>query len=146
MLALLQRVLHAAVTVDKKIIGAIDQGILVFLAVEPDDTTKTADRLLERILGYRIFSDAVGRMNLNVTEISGGLLLVPQFTLAADTKKGMRPSFSNAASPKFAVDLFNYFVQKAMTEYANVATGKFAADMQVTLCNNGPVTFLLHAN
>ena len=146
MQALLQRVTHASVNVNHQLLGSIKEGILVFLAIESNDTAKTADRLLDRILGYRIFSDAAGRMNLNVTEVAGGLLLIPQFTLAADTAKGMRPSFSKAAAPELAEQLFNYLVQQARNKYSQIATGKFGADMQITLCNNGPVTFLLRSD
>lgn len=143
MLALLQRVKHADVTVQNKKIAAIKTGILVFLAVEKKDTKAQANRMLERILGYRIFSDDAGRMNLSVQDIAGELLLVPQFTLAADTTKGMRPSFSIAAEPEFATEMFDYMVTKAKEKYDHIATGKFGANMQVSLCNDGPVTFLL---
>lgn len=143
MLALLQRVNFAKIEVGNQTIGSIDQGLLVFLAIEPDDTEASVDRLLNRILGYRIFADEKWRMNLSVKDINGGLLLVPQFTLAADTKKGMRPSFSKAASSELGEKLFNYFVDLAKTQYDKIASGKFGAYMQVTLCNDGQVTFLL---
>jgi D-tyrosyl-tRNA(Tyr) deacylase len=142
MIALLQRVIHASVTVENKIIGAIDSGLLVFIGVEREDQEKNADRLLERILGYRIFSDAADKMNLSVQDVKGGLLLVPQFTLAADTKKGMRPSFTSAASPEHGQKLFNYLLNQAKQQHL-VAAGQFGAHMQVNLCNDGPVTFLL---
>lgn len=143
MLALLQRVTHASVMVNNQTIGAINQGILVFVAIEPNDTELLANRLIERILGYRIFPDNQERMNLSVKDINGELLIVPQFTLAADTSKGMRPSFTSAAPPNLGEKLFNYFVSQLKTQYSRIATGKFGADMQVNLCNNGPVTFML---
>jgi len=143
MLALLQRVRWAQVSVDDQIIGKIQQGILVFVGVEKTDTHKKADRLVERVLGYRIFSDEQDRMNLNVQDIQGGLLLIPQFTLAADTQKGMRPSFTPAAPPELGEELYNYFVTQTKTQFPTVEQGKFGANMQIELCNNGPVTFLL---
>lgn len=145
MIVLLQRVTHANVVIEHKIIGAIDQGILAFIAIEPLDTEKEALRLSERILHYRIFEDQQGKMNLNIQEINGGLLIIPQFTLAADTKKGMRPSFTTAATPILGEKLFNYFVAKTQEKYHKIATGKFGANMQVNLCNDGPVTFILKA-
>ena len=143
MIALLQRVTHAAVTIDNETIGKIDRGILVFLAIEPNDTKKQADRLIERLLGYRIFSDQQSKMNLNVQEVNGSLLIVPQFTLAADTAKGMRPSFTTAADPILSNKLFNYFVAQTKKQFANTFAGKFGADMKIDLCNDGPVTFIL---
>ena len=143
MLALLQRVKHANVAVDNKVIGEIQHGLLVFIGVEKEDSTKNADRLLERVLGYRIFSDKNDRMNLNVQEVNGGLLLIPQFTLAADTKKGMRPSFTPAAAPLLGKTLFDEIMQSAREKHPTVAQGQFGAYMQITLCNDGPVTFLL---
>jgi D-tyrosyl-tRNA(Tyr) deacylase len=143
MLALLQRVNFAKVAVDNQTVGSIDQGLLVFLAIEPNDTEESVERLLHRVLGYRIFADDKGRMNLSVKDINGGLLLVPQFTLAANTKKGMRPSFSRAAPPELGERLFNYLVELAKNQYDKIACGKFGAYMQVTLCNDGPVTFVL---
>ena len=143
MIGLLQRVSSARVSVGGEVIGAIERGILVFVGVEQHDDEAKADRLLERILGYRIFSDAAGKMNLSVQDIRGGLLLVPQFTLAADTKKGMRPSFTPAATPAEGQRLFAYLVDSARAQYAPVATGVFGADMQVILTNDGPVTFWL---
>jgi D-aminoacyl-tRNA deacylase len=145
MIALLQRVTYANVIVADKIIGEIKAGLLVFIGIEKNDATKQADRLIERILGYRIFADEQDRMNLNVKDIKGGLLLVPQFTLAADTKKSMRPSFTPAADPKLGNELFQYLNKKAKTQHNPVATGQFGANMQINLCNNGPVTFLLKA-
>ena len=143
MIALLQRVSTARVLVDAQPIAAIDQGLLVFVAVEPDDSEMQADRLLQRLLGYRVFADAGGRMNLSVTDINGGLLLVPQFTLAADTTRGMRPGFSMAATPDTGERLFRYLVERAEQEYSAVGSGRFGADMQVMLTNDGPVTFWL---
>ena len=143
MLALLQRVTHADVIVANQNIGAISRGILVFIAIEPLDTEKESLRLSERILGYRIFEDQQEKMNLNVQEINGELLIIPQFTLAADTKKGMRPSFTTAAYPALGEKLFNYFVAKTKEKYYKIATGKFGANMQINLCNDGPVTFIL---
>lgn len=143
MIALLQRVTNAKVVVAGKITGAIDNGILALIGVEKTDTEEQANRLLERILGYRIFADAQDRMNLSLKDINGGLLLVPQFTLVANTDKGMRPSFSSAAVPAEGERLFDYLLQQAMSQYSKVAAGQFGADMQVSLTNNGPVTFWL---
>lgn len=145
MLALLQRVSFAKVVVAEKIIGEINQGLLIFLGVEKEDKQSNAEKLLTKILAYRIFDDAAGKMNLNVSNINGGLLIVPQFTLAADTNKGLRPSFSVAAEPAQGKILFDYFVKKARENYSPIATGEFGANMQITLCNDGPVTFLLKA-
>ena len=145
MIGLLQRVQHASVTVDDKKIAHIEQGLLVLIGVERNDSTAQADRLLTRLLGYRVFSDEHDKMNLSVQDINGGLLLVPQFTLPANTKKGMRPSFTPAADPETGRELFNYLVSKAYQQHADVASGKFGADMQVSLTNDGPVTFWLHA-
>lgn len=127
-------------------VGAIGQGLLVLLAVQRNDNEAVADRLLEKLLTYRVFSDSEGKMNLNVQQVEGGLLLVSQFTLAADTRKGARPSFSSAASPADAEALYDYFVTQAKARYAEVATGEFAADMKVGLVNDGPVTFLLEVS
>lgn len=143
MIALIQRVTSAQVVVDGKVIGKINQGILALLGVEPDDDQVKADKLLNRLLGYRIFSDQQDKMNLSVKDINGGVLLVPQFTLAANTKKGMRPSFTSAAPPVLGEKIYNYFVSQAEQSHTNVKTGKFAANMQVSLCNDGPVTFWL---
>lgn len=145
MITLIQRVTNASVSVKDEVIGEINQGILAFVGVEKDDQQHNADRLVERLLGYRVFSDENDKMNLSLTDIQGGLLLVPQFTLAADTRKGRRPSFSSAASPQQGKELFNYFVEQAKTQYTSVATGQFGADMKVSLCNDGPVTFWLSA-
>jgi D-aminoacyl-tRNA deacylase len=144
MIALLQRVSHGRVEVEGAIVGEIGAGLLVLLAVEPSDTEAQADRLVDRLLGYRVFEDSAGRMNLSVTDTGGGLLLVPQFTLAADTGKGMRPSFTRAASPEHGRTLFDYTVGRARARLGErVATGRFGAHMQVSLTNDGPVTFWL---
>ncbi len=145
MIGLLQRVRSAQVDIDGKTAGSIGRGLLVLVGVEQGDDTARADRLLERLLGYRVFPDAAGKMNLSVTDIGGGLLLVPQFTLAADTDKGMRPSFTPAAAPALGRRLFDYLVERARTQHASVEAGVFGADMQVTLTNDGPVTFWLKA-
>ena len=144
MIGLLQRVTEASVRVDGEVVGAIGPGLLVLLAVEPGDAKPQADRLVERLVGYRVFPDAEGRMNLSLAEIGGGLLLVPQFTLAADTRKGNRPSFTSAASPALGRELFDYAVEQARHRIGErVATGRFGADMKVSLTNDGPVTFWL---
>lgn len=143
MIALLQRVRHADVHVADKQVAEIQQGLLVLVGVEKDDSEADADRLLQRILGYRVFSDDSGKMNLSLTDIHGGLLLVPQFTLPADTRKGMRPSFTPAASPERGEQLFEYLVSQARIQHASTAAGHFGADMQVRLTNDGPVTFWL---
>jgi len=143
MITLIQRVSSAKVTVDNQDIGKIDAGILALVAVEKDDSEKEAQRLLERILNYRIFADSQDRMNLSLRDINGGLLLVPQFTLAADTNSGNRPSFTPAASPEKGRQLFGYLQDIATATYPKVAFGRFGADMQVALINDGPVTFTL---
>ncbi len=143
MISIIQRVTAAKVTVAGQDIGLIGQGILALVAIEPLDTEVEARRLLERILSYRIFADAQGKMNLSLRDISGGLLIVPQFTLAADTRKSNRPSFTSAASPAQGLILFDYFSQQARDSYHTVAFGQFGADMQVSLVNDGPVTFTL---
>ncbi len=143
MISIIQRVTTAKVTVNNQDIGKIDTGIMALVAVEKDDTQKDAERLLERILNYRIFADDNDRMNLSLRDIKGGLLLVPQFTLAADTQKGNRPSFTSAAPPENGRQLFGYLQRLATSTYPNVQFGQFGADMQVSLINNGPVTFTL---
>jgi len=143
LIALIQRVTRASVVVDHQTIGEIEQGILALIGVEKGDSEATADRLLQRIIGYRIFEDSEGKMNRSLTDISGGLLLIPQFTLAADTNSGKRPSFSSAAPPAEGERLFNYLVSQARIDYSDVGSGVFGADMQVSLVNNGPVTFWL---
>lgn len=143
MIGLIQRVSQAQVAIDGVTVGQIDRGILLLLGVEKADTEAQAGRLLERVSGYRIFPDAQGKMNLSLREINGGLLIVPQFTLPADTRKGMRPSFTPAAPPAQGAVLFNYFTAQARQQVLTVQTGVFAADMQVSLTNDGPVTFWL---
>ena len=143
MIGLLQRVSQANVTVEGNIVGQIGRGLLVLVGVEKHDSKTGAQRLLERLLGYRVFPDETGRMNLSLADIGGGMLLVPQFTLAADTRKGTRPSFSSAASPELGAELFDHFVEIARNEHADVQTGVFGADMKVSLVNDGPVTFWL---
>jgi len=143
MIALLQRVLKAHVEVAGERIATIGPGLLVLVGVHRNDTEQQADRLLERLLGYRVFPDADGKMNLNVVRVGGGVLLVPQFTLAADTRSGMRPSFTPAADPQTGQRLFGYFAGRARQLHRPVACGRFGADMQVSLVNDGPVTFWL---
>ena len=143
MIALLQRVAEASVRVDGEIVGQIGQGLLVLLCAERGDTEKEADTLLTKLLAYRVFYDADGKMNLNVGQVGGGVLLVPQFTLAADTRSGTRPSFTPAAPPDEARRLFDYAVGKAQAVHPAVQTGRFGADMKVALINDGPVTFWL---
>lgn len=143
MIALIQRVTHASVVVDEQVIGQISGGLLVLLGVEKDDNEQTAKRLCDKVLGYRIFSDEQGKMNLNVQQAGGSLLVVTQFTLAADTKKGMRPSFSGGAEPTRAEQLYEHFVDLSRQQGVVTETGQFAADMQVSLANDGPVTFWL---
>ncbi|MGK0443440.1 MAG: D-tyrosyl-tRNA(Tyr) deacylase [Bermanella sp.] len=142
MKALIQRVKHAKVEVDDEITGEINQGILVLLGVEKNDTQEIADKLLKKLLAYRIFSDEQGKMNLNVQQVAGSLLVVSQFTLVADTQKGTRPGFSKGASPQLGEQLYDYFVAKS-AEVITTQTGRFGADMQVSLKNDGPVTFML---
>ncbi|MCB1662793.1 MAG: D-tyrosyl-tRNA(Tyr) deacylase [Pseudomonadales bacterium] len=143
MKGLIQRVSSARVRVGNRTTGEIQHGLLLLLAVQRNDTETSADRLLEKVLSYRVFSDEDGKMNLNLQQVAGGLLVVSQFTLAADTQKGLRPSFSAAAHPAQARALYDYFVERANARYAQIATGEFAADMQVELVNDGPVTFML---
>ena len=143
MIALLQRVSTANVVVDDEEIGKISTGLLIFLGVEKGDGQEQSKRLLERILGYRIFEDEQGKMNLSIRDIGGDLLLVPQFTLAADTNKGMRPSFSSAAVPEEGRKWFDFMVADARQSLDTVETGQFGADMKVGLVNDGPVTFWL---
>lgn len=146
MISLIQRVSMATVTVDGVDIGKIGQGILALVAVEKFDTQTDAQRLLERVLNYRIFADANDRMNLSLRDIQGELLLVPQFTLAANTEKGNRPSFASAATPEQGKALFDYLQDLATAQHPAVAFGQFGADMQVALVNNGPVTFTLRTH
>ena len=143
MIALIQRVSCASVTVNNKVIGEIERGLLVLLAVQPEDTEAKAKRLAERVAGYRVFNDENGKMNINVKQAGGDILVVSQFTLAADTNTGMRPSFTTAAKPEFSNDLYQYFCQQLREKDFKVPTGEFAADMKVELVNDGPVTFSL---
>ena len=143
MIALLQRVSEASVSIQGECVGRIARGLMVLLCAEKGDTQKEADALLGKMLAYRVFPDADGKMNLNLAQISGGLLLVPQFTLAADTRSGTRPSFTPAAAPDLARELFSYTVDRARALHSVVETGRFGADMQVSLINDGPVTFWL---
>lgn len=143
MIALIQRVSEAKVVVAGETVGVIGTGILALIGVEKGDSEPSARRLLERVLGYRIFPDADDKMNLSLGDTGGGLLLVPQFTLAADTTKGMRPSFSSAAPPAEGERLFDFLLQQARIHHATVAAGRFGADMKVSLTNDGPVTFWL---
>ena len=144
MIGLLQRVSRAQVDIDGVTVGSIGRGLLVLLAVQPKDTEPDAERLVDRLLQYRVFEDAAGRMNLSLLDIGGGLLLVPQFTLAADTRKGLRPSFTAAAPPEHGRRLFEVAAEHARARIGErVATGRFGANMQVSLTNDGPVTFWL---
>ena len=143
MIALIQRVKHAHVDVDGERVGQIGQGLLVLAAVQPGDTPQRIERMAERLLGYRVFSDTAGKMNLSVQAVGGGVLLVSQFTLAADTDSGMRPSFTSAAPPEEGLAGFNALVEAVRRRHGEVATGRFGADMQVGLLNDGPVTFWL---
>lgn len=143
MKGLIQRVRGARVEVAGEIVGAIDQGLLVLVGVEPQDTEANVAKLLHKLLNYRVFSDAEGKMNRSLSDVGGGLLLVSQFTLAADTKSGLRPSFSSAAPPVQGEALFDLLVKQAREKHPQVATGRFGAEMQVHLVNDGPVTFLL---
>ncbi|WP_275628353.1 D-aminoacyl-tRNA deacylase [Pseudomonas sp. 273] len=145
MKALIQRVSAARVEVDGEIVGAIDQGLLALVGVEPQDDEASAQRLLHKLLNYRVFADIEGKMNLSLGDTGGGLLLVSQFTLVADTRKGLRPSFSSAAPPARGAALFEHLVDQARARHPLVATGRFGANMQVHLVNDGPVTFLLEA-
>lgn len=143
MKALIQRVSHAQVTVAGRTVGAIDHGLLALVGVERGDDTAKVDKLLHKLLHYRLFSDEAGKMNLNLQQVEGGLLLVSQFTLAADTHKGLRPGFSSAAAPAEGERLFTYLVGQAAAAWPHVEQGEFGADMQVSLTNDGPVTFML---
>ena len=143
MIALIQRVTRASVTVEGEVTGEIGPGLLVLLGVERDDDEQKANRLCERVLGYRIFSDAEGKMNRSLLDVGGEALVVSQFTLAADTERGMRPGFSKGAAPERAEALYEYFVERCRQQEMNTQTGRFAADMQVSLVNDGPVTITL---
>ena len=144
MIALIQRVTQAKVEVGGEVVGQIGKGLLVLLGVEKDDDRAKADKLAEKVLNYRVFSDENDKMNLNVQQVAGEVLVVSQFTLGADTQKGLRPSFSKGATPSLANELYEYFTQKC-GEKVKVECGRFAADMQVSLVNEGPVTFWLNS-
>ncbi|WDE11199.1 D-aminoacyl-tRNA deacylase [Thalassomonas haliotis] len=144
MIALLQRVSEASVSVENKIVGEINQGLLVLLAIEPGDNEAKAKRLAQRVAGYRIFEDGQGKMNLNVKQAGGDILVVSQFTLAADTSRGMRPSFTSAAAPELSENLYRYFCGQLRELDFTVPTGIFGADMKVALVNDGPVTINLN--
>jgi D-tyrosyl-tRNA(Tyr) deacylase len=145
MIGLLQRVSEAKVEVDDRLVGSIGPGLLVLVGVERGDAESNAERLMDRLLTYRVFPDEVGKMNRSLRDVAGGLLLVSQFTLAADTKSGTRPGFSPAAPPNEGQRLFDHLVHYARTQHGTVATGEFGAHMRVSLINDGPVTFWLHA-
>ncbi|RDB42195.1 D-tyrosyl-tRNA(Tyr) deacylase [Halomonas sp. DQ26W] len=145
MKALIQRVRRASVVVDQRTVGAIDRGLLALVGVEKGDDEAAADKLLHKLLHYRVFADEADKMNLDLQQVDGGLLLVSQFTLAADTRKGLRPSFSSAAPPAEGERLFHYLLERAQAAWPKVACGEFAANMQVELINDGPVTFLLES-
>jgi len=140
---LIQRVSEASVKVDGSVVGQIDRGILLLLGVEKDDTKQDADRLLKKVLSYRVFDDESGRMNLSLKDVDGALLVVSQFTLVADTKKGLRPGFSKGASPENGLLLYNHFVDQARQFHHKIERGIYGADMRVSLLNEGPVTFML---
>jgi D-tyrosyl-tRNA(Tyr) deacylase len=143
MKALIQRVSKANVNVAEEIVGEINQGLLLFLGIETQDNQQTIIKMLDKILQYRVFTDANGKMNQSLQQVNGGLLVVSQFTLVADTNSGLRPSFSKGATPQVAKNIYNQFINLAKEKHQQVASGVFAADMQVSLTNDGPVTFLL---
>jgi len=146
LLGLIQRVSSASVSIDNTVVGTIDQGLLLLLGIEKTDLETAADKLLQKILNYRVFADSEGKMNLSLRDIGGELLVVSQFTLAADTNKGLRPSFSAAALPEQAEELYDYFLTQAATAHnTQIQSGRFGADMQVMLRNDGPVTFMLRS-
>lgn len=143
MIVVIQRVSEASVRVSGKVVGQVEQGLLVLLAIEPEDSYTKAKRLAERVANYRVFEDHQGKMNLSVKDSGGDILVVSQFTLAADTSKGLRPSFSKAAAPEMSKELYQYFCQELRSYGFSVPTGIFGADMKVALINDGPVTFRL---
>ncbi len=143
MRGLIQRVQHAKVVVDGEVVGKIGNGLLLLLGVEKNDDQAKADKLLEKVLKYRVFSDENGKMNLGLQDAGGSLLVVSQFTIVADTRKGLRPSFSSGASPEHGEKMYHYFVSRARELHPEVSTGRFAANMEVSLLNDGPVTFML---
>ncbi|KTD10688.1 D-tyr-tRNA(Tyr) deacylase [Legionella gratiana] len=143
MLVVIQRVSHAQVNIADETVAKIDQGLLILCGFEPNDTEQNINKMLDKCINYRIFEDSQGKMNLSLKEVNGGLLLVPQFTLMADTQKGLRPSFSNAAPPELGQQLFDNLLTRAAQVYPKIQSGCFGANMHVHLCNDGPVTFLL---
>ena len=148
MLGLIQRVSSASVAIDNQVNGKIDQGLVLLLGIQKDDDQSKADQLLKKVVSYRIFADAAGKMNLSLNDVGGGLLVISQFTLAVDTSKGLRPGFLTAAPPEQAKALYDYFLTQAQANYApdvNIESGIFGANMQVSLCNDGPVTFMLRS-
>lgn len=145
MIGLIQRVKEAKVEVEGQLVGQIEQGILLLLGVEQDDSPASTEKLCSKVLNYRIFADQQGKMNLNLRQIGGKLLVVSQFTLVADTQKGNRPGFSSGASPELGEQLYDHFVQLAKNAGIGCETGKFGADMQVSLINDGPVSFILRS-
>ena len=148
MLGLIQRVSNASVAIDNQVNGKIDQGLVLLLGIQKDDDQSKADQLLKKVVSYRIFADAAGKMNLSLNDVGGSLLVISQFTLAADTSKGLRPGFSTAAPPEQARALYDYLLAQAQANYApdvNIESGIFGANMQVSLCNDGPVTFMLRS-
>ena len=143
MKAVIQRVTHANIKIQDKVFEHIGAGLLVFIGIEKEDTNNSIEPKFQKILHYRVFNDQDNKMNLNVTEINGEILLVPQFTIVSNTKKGLRPTFSNAAKPHCSKNIFNHLVNFAKTSYTKTQSGCFGADMQIELCNDGPVTFIL---
>lgn len=143
MLVVIQRVSHARVDIADETVANIDKGLLILCGFEPNDTEHNINKMLDKCINYRIFDDGQGKMNLNLKEVNGDLLLVPQFTLMADTQKGLRPSFSNAAPPELGRQLFDNLLTRAVQVFPKIQSGCFGANMQVHLCNDGPVTFLL---
>ncbi len=143
MIGLLQRVSQASVNIDNTTVASINSGLLVLIGIEKSDTQSNAEKLFDKIINYRVFADSEDKMNLSLKDTNGGLILVPQFTLAADTQKGLRPSFSNAAAPNQAKPLFDYLIEHAREQYNSVGSGVFGADMEISLINDGPVTFWL---
>jgi len=146
MIALIQRVSQASVVIDGKMVGQVDAGLLALIGVQPNDNQTSAEKLLQKVINYRVFADSDGKMNLSLNDVGGGLLLVPQFTLAADTQSGRRPSFTTAAAPTLGQELFETLMEKAQQQHHSVASGQFGADMKVSLINDGPVTFWLEAH
>lgn len=143
MLSVIQRVTEARVDIEEETVGKIAQGLMILCGFEPNDTVQTIDKMLDKCINYRIFDDGLGKMNLSLKDVNGGLLLVPQFTLMADTQKGLRPSFSKAAPPELGRQLFDHLLTRAAQMHPKTQSGCFGVNMHVHLCNDGPVTFLL---